>query len=231
MGVGRYWPSRIKAEAVRRTDPSPGSSLLRSRDPGRGGAGGEGNGERRDARWGGRAMKSAEGRGRTLDEAVDAALIELGESRRNVDVRVISEGPGETVVEVSVLDHTAPSLGAAAGSPTNGKADVARSLVEGLLKHMGVRAQVTVRTGTDPITLDISGRDLGALIGWRGETLRALQSVTNVMLGKNLAEGERVIVDVERYRQRREHTVREIALRAARQVKMTGDAIPLDAMQ
>ena len=176
-------------------------------------------------------MKSAEGRGRTLDEAVDAALIELGESRRNVDVRVISEGPGETVVEVSVLDHTAPSLGAAVASPANGKGDVARSLVEGLLKHMGVRAQVTVRTGTDPITLDISGRDLGALIGWRGETLRALQSVTNVMVGKHLAEGERVIVDVERYRQRREHTVREIALRAARQVKMTGDAITLDAMQ
>ena len=175
-------------------------------------------------------MKSAEGRGRTLDEAVDAALIELGESRRNVDVRVITEGPEETVVEVSVIDHTAPSLGAV-GGPTNGKADVARSLVEGLLKHMGVRAQVTVRTGTDPITLDISGRDLGALIGWRGETLRALQSVTNVMLGKHLAEGERVIVDVERYRQRREHTVREIALRAARQVKMTGDAITLDAMQ
>jgi spoIIIJ-associated protein len=175
-------------------------------------------------------MKSAEGRGRTLDEAVDAALIELGESRRNVDVRVISEGPEETVVEVSVIDHTAPSLGAV-GGPTNGKADTARSLVEGLLKHMGVRAQVTVRTGTDPITLDISGRDLGALIGWRGETLRALQSVTNVMLGKHLAEGERVIVDVERYRQRREHTVREIALRAARQVKMTGDAITLDAMQ
>ncbi len=175
-------------------------------------------------------MKSAEGRGRTLDEAVDAALIELGESRRNVDVRVISEGPEETVVEVSVIDHTAAPA-EAAGAQGNGKGDVARSLVEGLLKLMGVRAQVTVRTGTDPITLDISGPDLGALIGWRGETLRALQSVTNVMVGKHLAEGERVIVDVERYRQRREHTVREIALRAARQVKMTGDAITLDAMQ
>ncbi len=172
-------------------------------------------------------MKSAEGRGRTLDEAVDAALIELGESRRNVDVRVISEGLEETVVEVSVIDHDA----APAASPANGKADVARSLVEGLLKHMGVRAQVTVRPGTEPITLDITGRDLGGLIGWRGETLRALQSVTNVMVGRHLAEGERVIVDVERYRQRREHTVREIALRAARQVKMTGDAITLDAMQ
>jgi spoIIIJ-associated protein len=175
-------------------------------------------------------MRSAEGRGRTLDEAVDAALIELGESRRNVDVRVISEGPEETLVEVTVIDQAA-ALAGVASSPANGKAETARALVEGLLKHMGVRAQVTVRTGTDPITLDISGRDLGGLIGWRGETLRALQSVTNVMLGKSLAEGERVIVDVERYRQRREHTVREIALRAARQVKMTGDAITLDAMQ
>jgi spoIIIJ-associated protein len=174
-------------------------------------------------------MKSAEGRGRTLDEAVDAALIELKESRRNVDVKVISEGQEETVVEVVVIDPTAAS--ATSPAPANGKSEVARSLVEGLLKHMGVRAQVTVRQGSDPITLDVSGRDLGALIGWRGETLRALQSVTNVMVGRHLAEGERIIVDVERYRQRREHTVREIAMRAARQVKMTGDAITLDAMQ
>src|SRR5207302_7221931 len=87
------------------------------------------------------------------------------------------------------------------------------------------------RTGADPITLDISGRDIGGLTGWPGETRRALQSVTSVVVGKHLAEGERVIVDVERYRQRREHTVREIAMRAARQVKMTGDAITLDAMQ
>jgi len=174
-------------------------------------------------------MKSAEGRGRTLDEAVDAALIELKESRRNVDVKVLSESPEETIVEVSVIDpDAAPAVAAA---PPNGKAEIARNLVEGLLKHMGVRAQVSVRPGSDPITLDISGRDLGALIGWRGETLRALQSVTNVMVGKHLAEGERIIVDVERYRQRREHTVREIAMRAARQVKMTGDAITLDAMQ
>jgi spoIIIJ-associated protein len=175
-------------------------------------------------------LRSAEGRGRTLDEAVDVALMELQESRRNVDVKILSETSEETVVEVTIIEQGAPTTGLAT-APTNGKAEAAKTLVEGLLKHMGVRAQVSVRQGADPITLDISGRDLGPLIGWRGETLRALQSVTNVMVGKHLAEGERVIVDVERYRQRREHTVREIAIRAARQVKMTGDAITLDAMQ
>ncbi len=172
-------------------------------------------------------MRSAEGRGRTLDEAVDVALIELGESRRNVDVKVLSEGSEETVVEVIVIEAAT----AATAAPAEGNGEMARTLVEGLLKHMGIRAQVTTRPGSEPTTLDISGRDLGALIGWRGETLRALQSVTNVMVGRHLGEGERIIVDVERYRQRREHTVREIALRAARQVKMTGDAITLDAMQ
>ncbi|OLC01478.1 MAG: hypothetical protein AUI15_05510, partial [Actinobacteria bacterium 13_2_20CM_2_66_6] len=147
-------------------------------------------------------MRSAEGRGRTLDEAVDAALIELGETRRNVDVKVLREGTDETLVEVTVIDPAAASSVAAPSQAANGKAETVRNLLEGLLKHMGVRAQVMVRTGSDPLTLDVSGRDLGALIGWRGETLRALQSVTNVMVGKHLAEGERVIVDVERYRPR-----------------------------
>ena len=171
-------------------------------------------------------MKSAEGRGRTLDEAVDAALIQLGESRRNVDVKVVTETPEETVVEVTVLDPDA----AKAAPASNGSAQAARGLVEKLLQHMGVRATVSVRTTEEPIVLDISGRDLGILIGWRGETLRALQTVTNMLVGRHLAE-QRVIVDVERYRQRREHTVREIAFRAARQVKVTGDPITLDAMQ
>jgi spoIIIJ-associated protein len=172
-------------------------------------------------------MKSAEGRGRTLDEAVDSALIALGESRRNVDVKVLSESPEETVVEVSVLG---PQSTAEPGAEDGGTATAARALVDQLLQHMGVKAQVGVRSSEDPIVLDVSGRDLGILIGWRGETLRALQTVTNMIVGRRLGE-QRVIVDVERYRQRREHTVREIAFRAARQVKVTGDPITLDAMQ
>jgi spoIIIJ-associated protein len=181
-------------------------------------------------------MKSAEGRGRTLDEAVDAALIQLGESRRNVDVRVISEAVEETVVEVSVIESgaagTSAATAAAAAEPSAEGADEARVVVERLLAHMGVRAQVNVRSAADDtVVLDVSGRDLGMLIGWRGETLRALQTVTNLLAGRKLGAERRVIVDVERYRQRRELTVREIAFRAARQVKATGDPITLDAMQ
>src|SRR5205814_5752227 len=61
-----------------------------------------------------KSMRSAEGRGRTLDEAVDAALIELGETRRNVDVRVVRQTPEETVVEVGVIDADAAAAAEAA---------------------------------------------------------------------------------------------------------------------
>jgi spoIIIJ-associated protein len=186
-------------------------------------------------------MNSAEGRGRTLEEAVDGALIQLGESRRNVDVKVISESPEETVVEVTVIGAAplaAPGAagGAGAAGPQSAEqavreAQEAKTIVDQLLTHMGIRAQVGVRGVGEAILLDVSGRDLGMLIGWRGETLRALQTITNLLVGRKLGPDRRVIVDVERYRQRREHTVREIALRAARQVKVTGDPITLDAMQ
>ena len=180
-----------------------------------------------------RKLRSAEGRGRTLDEAVDAALIELGESRRNVDITVLSETSEETVVQVSVIDPNQPAVigsAAAVAAPSDPAAERGRELVGELVDRMGIRGQVSVRQAGDPIVLDISGRDLGPLIGWRGENLRALQTVVNMLMSK-LGTDRRVIIDVERYRQRREHTVREIAFRAARQVKVTGDPITLDAMQ
>jgi spoIIIJ-associated protein len=179
-------------------------------------------------------MKTAEGRGRTLDEAVDAALIQLGESRRNVDVKIVSESSDETHVEVTVMEPAAAS-GAAAGDVAKpagaAEADAAKEIVGQLLARMGIRCSVTSRATPEAIVVDVSGRDLGVLIGWRGETLRALQTMTNLLASRKIGPDQRVIVDVERYRQRRENTVREIAYRAARQVKVTGDPITLDAMQ
>jgi spoIIIJ-associated protein len=188
-------------------------------------------------------MRSAEGRGRTLDEAVDAALIQLGESRRNVDVKILSESSEETHVEVTVIEPAATGAGSgataagssapasAAAAPATGDTDAAKEIVGQLLARMGIRCSVTSHATPESIVVDVSGRDLGVLIGWRGETLRALQTMTNLLASRRLGPDRRVIVDVERYRQRRENTVREIAYRAARQVKVTGDPITLDAMQ
>jgi len=186
-------------------------------------------------------MRSAEERGQTLDEAVDAALIQLGESRRNVDVKILSESADETHVEVTVIEPA--TAGAAAGDSAKAAGtgagaaagtvdtDAAKEIVGQLLARMGIRCSVTSHATPESIVVDVSGRDLGVLIGWRGETLRALQTMTNLLASRRIGPDRRVIVDVERYRQRRENTVREIAYRAARQVKVTGDPITLDAMQ
>jgi hypothetical protein len=88
-------------------------------------------------------MRTAEGRGPTLDEAVDAALIQLAESRRNVDVKVLSESPSETVVEVTVIEQGAGSAGTATAADTRtggnaGEGEVARQIVDQLLSKMGI---------------------------------------------------------------------------------------------
>src|SRR2546429_1595684 len=174
-------------------------------------------------------MKSAEGRGRTLEEAVDAALIQLGESRRNVDVKILSESVDETHVEVIVIEPA--SAAPRDSADMDGDAETAKAIVGQLLAGMGVRCSFSSHATPEAIIVDVSGRDLCVLIGWRGETLRALQTMTNLLASRRIGPDQRVIVDVERYRQRRENTVREIAYRAARQVKVTGDPITLDAMQ
>jgi spoIIIJ-associated protein len=80
--------------------------------------------------------------------------------------------------------------------------------------------------------LEVSGDDLGLLIGWRGETLRALQTTLNLMMGDEHVEGQdrRLILDVERYRARREEQVRELAQRLADRVRASGERYTLDPM-
>lgn len=177
---------------------------------------------------------SVEASGQTVEEAVAAALAQLGAGAEDAVVEVLSRParvlPGERVsgaaearVRVSKLDeHTAR----------------ARATLADLLERMGIEARVATRRAAAtpggplaPPLLDVSGDDLGLLIGWRGETLRALQTVVNLMMGDaEFGQGRRVILDVERYRARREEQVRELALRLANRVKRTGQRYTLDPM-
>ena len=177
---------------------------------------------------------SVETSGQSVEEAIATAIAELGAGPDEVSIEVLWRParvlPGERVsgaaearVKVSKLDeHTAR----------------ARTTLVELLERMGIDARVTTRRATAtpggptaPPLLDVSGDDLGLLIGWRGETLRALQTVVNLMMGDTeVGSGRRVILDVERYRARREEQVRELALRLANRVKRTGQRYTLDPM-
>ncbi|HVH64512.1 MAG TPA: RNA-binding cell elongation regulator Jag/EloR [Candidatus Acidoferrum sp.] len=154
--------------------------------------------------------------GKTVDEAIDKALEELEEARENVEVEVLDESADESRVRVTLRESYAIK---------------ARQVVAELLYKMGIGAQVFIKKADDPVMIDVAGDNLGLLIGWRGETLRAFQTVVNLILNEGRSDRRRLVVDVEHYRNRREETVKEMALRLADRVRRTGERVVMDPMQ
>lgn len=109
-----------------------------------------------------------------------------------------------------------------------------------LLAHMGIRANIEVVEPEDeaeeeesPIIFNIRSGDpglLGLLIGKRGETLASIQLLVNLIVAKQTGVHERIIVDAEHYRARREDNLRMMAQRIAQQVRRSGHPVMLEAM-
>ncbi len=116
--------------------------------------------------------------------------------------------------------------------------DVAVAALYTVLAHMGVQAGIEVHPaeGEEPLVLNIRGADersssaLSVLIGRRGETLAALQLLMHLIISRQADTRDRVIVDVEGYRHRREENLRSMAHRIAEQVRSSGRAVMLEAM-
>ena len=116
--------------------------------------------------------------------------------------------------------------------------EIAIAALRLLLGHMGVRAvveaaEVESDDEEEPVTLNIHSDDqdtLSLLIGRRGETLSALQLLVSLIVSKQTGNRERIIVDAESYRVRREQNLRSMARRVAAQVRHSGHPITLEAM-
>ncbi|MCA9833249.1 MAG: KH domain-containing protein [Thermomicrobiales bacterium] len=117
---------------------------------------------------------------------------------------------------------------------------IAKDILQQLFDQMGVTADVVATdnpsavplSGDDPTTifLDVNGRDLGMLIGRRGDHLSQIQFLVNTLVNRQLEDWTRVIVDVEGYRARREESLVGLAERVARQVSRSGRSIVLEPM-
>ena len=174
--------------------------------------------------------QSLEQTGKTVDEAIDLALQELGVGRDAVEVDVISHGRTGILGIGSEPARVRVSL--ITGSPAD--AGDALSVVNHLLDSMGVDVTPTIRSsGTgpdDPTIIDIQGEDAGLIIGTRGETLRAFQYVVNIVLGRREDAGGPVVVDVEQYRDRRQRQVAGLATRMAERAIASGRPVTLEPM-
>ncbi len=107
-------------------------------------------------------------------------------------------------------------------------------VVSTILDLAGASAVCTLRSAHDPQSggpqVDIEGEDAGLLIGRRGETLRSLQFIVNIIVNRNQEESVRVLLDVEEYRLRRQRSLEELAQRVANKVAATGRSISLEPM-
>lgn len=185
-------------------------------------------------------MESLEISAKTVEDAVEQALAKLGKSRDEVDIEVLSRGKSgllglgaeDARVRVTLRPPPSPPL------PEIDVALVAKETLELMLAAMGMDASVDAKAVPQDmaeeqsvsLALDITGEDLGILIGRRGETLTALQYLVNLMVSRRLKAHAGVMVDVEGYRERRRNALRGLALRLADRVSSTGRSVTLEPM-
>lgn len=108
--------------------------------------------------------------------------------------------------------------------------NVAVPFLKDVTEKMGVELEFTPYKANDYIFIDISGKDTGTIIGKRGQTLDSIQYLTNLVLNKNKEEYQRVILDAENYRTKREKTLEQLAHRLAGKVVRTGRTQKLEPM-
>ena len=170
-------------------------------------------------------MRFAEKTGKTVEEAINACLTELGVERNRVKIEVLEEPTkkglfgllGTTLAKVRVSYEDCPG-------------ELACAFLKEVCRTMGVEAEFSYTQQGQHWLVNISGEDLGILIGRRGDTLEALQYLTNLAVAKQIPEKVRIIVDVEGYRQRREETLIRLAKRLSDKVKRTGNRVVLEPM-
>ena len=109
-------------------------------------------------------------------------------------------------------------------------AATATEFLEGLMKAMGLEAEVAARVEGESAVVDVTGGNLGVLIGRRGQTLDALQELARTAVQRRLRSRARLLVDVEGYRARRRSSLADYARSIAERAKERGTEIELEPM-
>jgi spoIIIJ-associated protein len=185
--------------------------------------------------------KSIEVSAPTVEEAIAKGLAELGKAEDEVEIEVLNPGSRgllgigakDALVRLSFVEPEEEAL-----PLERGVEQIARETLQELLAKMTVKAQVSIRPEEEmpqeedapPFILDVMGQDLGVLIGRRGQTLLALQYVTRLIVSREVQRWVNLVVDVEKYKARREKSLRQLAQRMAERVSFNHQPIALEPM-
>ena len=170
-------------------------------------------------------MSSIEIEAKTTEEAIQKACEHLHLSQEDLDIEILESrsagifglvGNKKARIRVKI------------------KADssmlVAQETLERIISLMSLDSKVSAEKKGDDIVLNMEGNNTGILIGYKGRTLEALEYILNRAVNKVAENRVRVILDSENYRQRREESLRRLALKMSEQAKRTGKTAIINAI-
>ena len=183
-------------------------------------------------------LKTLEKSGKTEEAAIAAALEELGLDRDDVSVEIVEraksgflgigaspavvrvqyEAPDEELETVAEAAAESPAAAAPAAPAADEPESYARirAFVSGLLEHMGIQAEIEITARDNGgVNVNLSGSNMGAVIGRRGETLDAIQHLTNYAVNRGSDKHMHISVDAESYRAKREESLVRLAEKMA----------------
>lgn len=169
-------------------------------------------------------MKEVTVSGKSIDEAVSEALAKLNTNKEKADITILEEpkkgflGFGSKPALVQVIVKPEP-------------ADECITYLKDVINKMGVQAEVTMKQVNERLCeCNIESEQIAVLIGKRGQTLNALQYLSNLLANKVSQKKMRVVIDAGGYRQRRQESLEKLAERVAHKVKKTNRSSRLEPM-
>lgn len=192
--------------------------------------------------------------GKTTNEAIENGLKQLKVSKKMVDIKVLENeekrsffsilAPRVVKVELTVkenLEKEEKNTKKEIKKPkkeiilTEKEQEEAKQNIEKFLKELkeSIKEEFEyeiIKTDSK-INVNLNGEGLGYLIGYRGETLYAMQNIMSTIAGKGIQNRVRVILDIQGYKEKREKTLEELAKKVAKTVIKTKKPVKLEPMQ
>ena len=187
--------------------------------------------------------------GKTTNEAIEKGLKELKVSKNKVEIKVLEQEekrsffsiltPRVVKVEIKLKEDTennnikeAKKVNTERQTISSDEAKkIAEDFLEEFLSKMpGEKLEFSVEIKEEGLSINITGKDAGFLIGYRGEVMNSIQTILTNVVNKNSREKIKIMLNIGGYREKREKDLENLAMKIAASVIKTGRNITLEPM-
>lgn len=184
--------------------------------------------------------------GKTTNEAIEKGLKQLKVLRSQVDIKVLDNedkrsffsilNPRVVKVEMRIKENTKKSdiIEKKEYKVSNEDLEDAKNkldrFIKDFLNKFDDNLKYNIKIEDEEVKLDITGEHSGILIGYRGDTLNAIQVIASSIANRNIENSVRVIIDIENYREKRKKVLEDLADKVSKTVMKTGKSITLEPM-